>query len=244
VRIHRVYCKSVKEHNKKFIIDETQSHHLIKALRLKENDFVEVFDGVGNSAKCKIIKLSKRNCELERINKLSNDSIPNNILSAVIPFIKRSNFNFMIQKLTEIGVNKFVIYKPDLADQSIAKKDLSTMILRSSEIMISVCKQCGNNFLPEIVESNNLENALSLFDLSHNIYTFDTDATKYFNQDELDKNSSVTFITGPESGFSESEIELINKLGIKKRYLGKNILRSETAAIYVSALIKNYFGKI
>ena len=72
MRIHRVYCKSVKEHNKKFIIDETQSHHLIKALRLKENDFVEVFDGVGNSAKCKIIKLSKRNCA--NANKETADS--------------------------------------------------------------------------------------------------------------------------------------------------------------------------
>ena len=47
-----------------------------------------------------------------------------------------------------------------------------------------------------------------------------------------------------ESGFSETELELMNKSKIKKRYLGRNILRSETAAIYISALIKNHFGKI
>ena len=244
MRIHRVYCKLVSEPNNIFNIDEVQSKHLIKALRLKEDDFVEVFDGNGRSAKCKIVQITKKNCQLERISELSNAVIPKRVLTAVIPFIKKNNFNFMIQKLTEIGVNKFIIYKPDLIDQSIAKKDLRLVISKTFEIIVSVCKQCGNNYLPEILESKNLENALALINKDHSLYFFDTDAERYFNQDELDKSSSITFITGPESGFSETELELMNKSKINKRYLGKNILRSETAAIYISTLIKNHFGKI
>ena len=244
MRIHRVYCKLVSEPNNVFNIDELQSKHLIKALRLKEDDFVEVFDGYGRSAKCKIIQITKKNCQLERISKLNNDVGPKRVLTAVVPFIKKNNFNFMIQKLTEIGVNKFIIYKPDLVDQSIAKKDLRLIIAKTFEIIVSVCKQCGNNFLPEIFESKNLENALALISTGHRVYFFDTDAEEYFNQEELDKTSSIAFITGPESGFSETELELMNKSKIKKRYLGRNILRSETAAIYISTLIKNHFGKI
>ena len=244
MRIHRVYCKSVSEPNNVFNIDELQSKHLIKALRLKEDDLVEVFDGHGRSAKCKIIQITKKNCQLERISELSNDVGPKRVLTAVVPFIKKNNFNFMIQKLTEIGVNKFIIYKPDLVDQSIAKKDLRLIIAKTFEIIVSVCKQCGNNFLPEIFESKNLENALALINTGHRVYFFDTDAEEYFNQEELDKSSSIAFITGPESGFSETELELMNKSKIKKRYLGRNILRSETAAIYISTLIKNHFGKI
>ena len=244
MRIHRVYCKLVSEPNNIFNIDEVQSKHLIKALRLKEDDFVEAFDGNGRSAKCKIVQITKKNCQLERISGLSSAVIPKRVLTAVIPFIKKNNFNFMIQKLTEIGVNRFIIYKPDLADQSVAKKDLRLIIAKTFEIIISVCKQCGNNFLPEIFESKNLENALALINTGHRVYFFDTDAKEYFNQEELDKSSSITFITGPESGFSETELELMNKSKIKKRYLGRNILRSETAAIYISTLIKNHFGKI
>ena len=244
MRIHRVYCKSLSEPNNIFYIDEPQSKHLIKALRLKEDDLVEVFDGNGGSAKCKIIQITKKNCQLERISKLNIDVGPKRVLAAVIPFIKKNNFNFMIQKLTEIGVNRFIIYKPDLVDQSVAKKDLRLIIAKTFEIIISVCKQCGNNFLPEIFESKNLENALALISKGHSIYFFDTNAEEYFNQEELDKSSSIAFITGPESGFSETELELMNKSKIKKRYLGRNILRSETAAIYISTLIKNHFGKI
>ena len=244
MRIHRVYCKSLSEPNNIFYIDEPQSKHLIKALRLKEDDLVEVFDGNGRSAKCKILQITKKNCQLEKISKLNNDDGPKRVLTAVIPFIKKNNFNFMIQKLTEIGVNRFIIYKPDLVDQSVAKKDLRLIIAKTFEIIISVCKQCGNNFLPEIFESKNLENALALISTGHRVYFFDTDAEEYFNQEELDKSSSIAFITGPESGFSETELELMNKSKIKKRYLGRNILRSETAAIYISTLIKNHFGKI
>ena len=55
MRIHRVYCKSVSGPNTKFALDNIQSHHLIKALRLKEGRVVEVFDGKGSSASCEIV---------------------------------------------------------------------------------------------------------------------------------------------------------------------------------------------
>jgi len=56
----------------------------------------------------------------------------------------------MLQKMSEIGVNSFLVYKPDNIDQSVAKKDISNFVDKSKEIVISVCKQCGNNFLPSI----------------------------------------------------------------------------------------------
>ena len=96
MRIHRVYCKSVSESNKKFLIDESQSHHLIKALRIKKDSLVEIFDGKGKSAECKVIKLSRKICEVERVGILKSGISPKRILTTVIPVIKKSNFNFML----------------------------------------------------------------------------------------------------------------------------------------------------
>ena len=245
MRIHRVYCKSVSEPDKKFNIDDAQSHHLIKALRLKEDDLIEVFDGNGNSGLCKIVELSNKNCKALRVEDIKEDTPPKRKLTAVVPFIKRSNFNFMIQKLTEVGVNNFIIYKSDLSDQSIVKKDIGKIIGKIEEITISVCKQCGNNFLPSVINCISLEDAIKQIDKDNEIYTFDTEASDYFIQEELGDSLSVTVITGPESGFSQPELEIItNNKDIKKRYLGKNILRSETAPIVVSSIIRNHFGRI
>lgn len=244
MRIHRIYCKSVSKSDKRFFLDDSESNHLIKALRLKENSQVEVFDGNGNSCLCKIVKYSSKICELEKLGDLKFDHQPKNILSVVIPLIKRTNFNFMIQKLTEIGVNNFMIYKADLIDQSIAKKDLSKIIAKVNEIAVNVCKQCGNNFLPSFSYFSSLVNALKDIQSSNQIYCFDTEAESYFDQQEIG-NNSVTIITGPESGFSEKElVELTNIKEIKMRYLGENVLRAETAPIVVSSVIKNHFGRI
>ena len=124
MRIHRVYCKSLSGPNKKFKLDEPQSHHLIKALRIKQNDIVEVFDGIGGVAKCEVSELSKKNCTLTRLEDVLSDDEESNLITAIIPVIKRSNFNFMLQKMSEIGVNNFLIYRPEKIDQSVAKKDL------------------------------------------------------------------------------------------------------------------------
>ena len=137
-----------------------------------------------------------------------------------------------------------MIYKADLNDQSIAKKDLKKITAKVNEIAINVCKQCGNNLLPSFSYFSSLINALKDIQSSNQIYCFDTEAESYFDQQEIG-NNSVTIITGPESGFSQKElVELTSMQEIKMRYLGENILRAETAPIVVSSVIKNHFGRI
>ena len=55
---------------------------------------------------------------------------------AIIPYIKKENLIYSLQKLIELGVNSILIYKPDHLDQSLAKKDLSKLNLRLEEGML------------------------------------------------------------------------------------------------------------
>ena len=89
MRTHRVYCKHVSGPNAKFQIDESQSRHLIKALRLKKGYVVEVFDGDGKSASCKIIELSKKFIEVKRVEELKYDTPPKRLLVTIVPVIKK-----------------------------------------------------------------------------------------------------------------------------------------------------------
>ena len=244
MRIHRIYCKSVSEEDSNFELDQPQSSHLSKVLRLQVNDEVEVFDGNGASALCLITSIDRKMTSLKRISEIIFSDVPKVKILMIIPIIKKENLHFMVQKLTEIGISELIFYKPDLIDQSVAKKNFSRAIEKSYEIIINVCKQCGNNFLPEIEHKLNLTEAIMQPDTNDEIFSFDTEAPEYFNQYELGEDSSITIITGPESGFSDAELELIKMQNIKKRYLGQNILRAETAPIYVSSLIKNHFDKI
>ena len=243
MRIHRIYCKSVSETNSVFKIDQTQSLHLTKVLRLSVNDEVEVFDGHGSSAICKILELNRSSASLQRVSDIKIDKPPTNRLGFILPFIKKENFHFMIQKLCEIGATEFIFYKPDLIDQSIAKKDLSKIYSKSEEVIISACKQCGSNFLPITSFVSSLSDAIKKLDQSSTKYVFDLEATDIFDVSSV-KLNNIFVITGAESGFSESEINHMYEKDFSFKLLSKNILRAETAPVVIASLFQNHFDKI
>ena len=243
MRIHRIYCKSVSETNSVFKIDQAQSLHLTKVLRLVVNDEVEVFDGHGSSAICKILESNRSSASLQRVSDIKIDEPPTNRLGFILPFIKKENFHFMIQKLCEIGATEFIFYKPDLIDQSIAKKDLSKIYSKSEEVIISACKQCGTNFLPITSFVSSLSDALKKIDQSSTKYVFDVEANDNFDVSLVESNN-IFVITGAESGFSESEINHMYEKDFSFKLLSKNILRAETAPLVIASLFQNHFDKI
>jgi 16S rRNA (uracil1498-N3)-methyltransferase len=243
VRIHRIYCKSVSETNSVFKIDQVQSLHLTKVLRLAVNDEVEVFDGHGSSAICKILESNRSSVSLQRVSDIKIDKPPTNRLGFILPFIKKENFHFMLQKLCEIGATEFIFYKPDLIDQSIAKKDLSKIYSKSEEVIISACKQCGTNFLPITSFVSSLSDATKKLDQSSTKYAFDVEANDIFDVSSV-KSNNIFVITGPESGFSISEINHMYEKDFSFKLLSKNILRAETAPLVIASLFQNHFDKI
>jgi 16S rRNA (uracil1498-N3)-methyltransferase len=233
----------VSEKNSVFKIDQAQSLHLTKVLRLVVNDEVEVFDGHGSSAICKILESNRSSVSLERVSDLKTDKPPTNRLGFILPIIKKENFHFMIQKLCEIGATEFIFYKPDLIDQSIAKKDLSKIYSKSEEVIISACKQCGTNFLPITSFVSSLTDATKKLDQSSTKYAFDVEANDIFDVSSV-KSNNIFVITGPESGFSISEINHMYEKDFSFKLLSKNILRAETAPLVIASLFQNHFDKI
>ncbi len=242
VRIHRIYCKSVSANDSVFQIDQSQSIHLIKVLRLKEKDKVEVFDGFGASAICEIEELNRNLASLRRVSDLQVSQASSKKVVFVVPFIKKDNFHFMVQKLCEIGISEFIFYKPDLIDQSIAKKDTLKIYSKIEEVIIGACKQCGSNFIPSTKIATNLRDAITLIN-NMNVCVFDLSAKSSFNPAD-NSSQDVCMITGPESGFSRTEISLLNEKEFEFKLIGSNILRAETAPIVIASLIQNQFDNI
>ena len=214
-------------------------------LRLKLGNEIDVFDGKGSSAICKIIEINRSSIVLERISEVKKSNPTHPKINAILPLIKKDNLHFMLQKLTEVGVYEFIFYKPDLIDQSIAKKDSEKIINKCNEVIINACKQCGSNFIPALYYFSNLVLAANLVkDNAVKSYAFDLNAKEHFNLAEIKTDEDICMITGPESGFSEEEIKILSKKDIEIRLLKNNVLRAETAPIVISSLLQNHFGNI
>jgi 16S rRNA (uracil1498-N3)-methyltransferase len=153
---------------------------------------------------------------------------------AIFPYSKKDNLIFLIQKLIEIGINSLVIFKPDHIDQSLVKKDMSKLNEKIEEAIIHACEQSGCNFMPTVKYFNGLDDALQHATTdteSEDIFVLDTIADK-LSGDLLKSNAKmISFITGPESGFSNNERALMAQKKISNYRLGHYILRAETAPL-------------
>ena len=244
MKIHRIYCKDLSTDVNNYFLDQSQSLHASKVLRLKVGDNIEVFNGLGRSAISQIISISKNKIEIKIDSQIKEEKKNKNVLCAIVPLIKKENFYFMLQKLTELGLDKILIYKPHHLDQSLIRKNHEKIFIKSKEVLISACKQSGINFLPDLSFNKNLEYSIQELKKTYNglIYAFDLDAGQSFSQ--IDFTESACFVTGPESGFSQNELDLLKNQNIETRLIGNSILRAETAPIVISSLIQNHFGRI
>ena len=238
MKLHRVYYKEFSRTDKISIDNKSKINHLSNVLRLKEGSKLDVFDGEGNSSICKIASLEKKKIVLEQIGSIEFQQPERINLKVLMPYIKKENLFFAVQKVTEIGVSNISLFRPDNVDQSIKKKDLSKINEKALSIITQACEQNGSNIVPDFQIYENLSSAID-----HDSFSifFDLDATNDFQSIKNIKDN-ITLITGPESGFSKKEREFLNATASDNISLGKNILRAETAPITALSVIKSNLG--
>ena len=238
MRFHRVYYKEFGQADNISIDSKSKINHLRNVLRLSEGSQVELFDGKGNSCICKIVLLEKKKIALSQIEKIKFQQPEQINIRLIMPYIKKENLFFAIQKVTEIGISNISLFRPDNIDQSIKKKDLSKINEKALSIIAQACEQSGSNIVPDFetyedISSAVIQDKFTIF--------FDLDATNDF-QSIKNYDDNITLITGPESGFSKKERESLDVIANYNISLGKNILRAETSPITALSVIKSNLG--
>ena len=245
MRKPRIFCPELSAPSYK-CTNIKQIHHLAKVLRLQPNDRVELFDGHGSLANGTIQEITKAyiNFHVDDISLMQNPY--QKLYRAIIPYIKRENLIYSLQKLVELGVNSILIYKPDHLDQSLAKKDLSKLNHRLEEALISACEQSGCNHIPSINYFDGLQKCLQSTKINadfEGLFVLDTIANQSIKDHEILNLNNIGIITGPESGYSETEREIMNELGLRSLKIGHYVLRAETAPVVGLSKFHSLFGE-
>jgi len=210
-------------------LDKSQSHYVSKVMRIKENEVFSLFNNSGEW-EAKILNISKSIVEFNVTKQLRQKENTKEFWLAFSP-IKSNNFNFMIQKATELGVTKFL---PVIFERTIVRKINKE---RLEKVIIEAAEQSNRITVPIIEEPQSLKNFLSN-DLDLIFTDLNTANTKIDLTKLTTKPTCV--IIGPEGDFSEVEREEILKFnGVQPIKINENILRSETAVISALSII-NY----
>ena len=216
-----------------FSLDEIESHHISSVLRLKINDNIYLIDGGGTAYKATIGKISKGKVSGKIIDVLPGFGEPACKIDLAFGIIKPSRVQWAIEKSTECGVSNIF---PIQMDRSIKR---SFNLERYRSITKSSAKQCARSIIPNINEPQSLSEWLKrkiempIIALSQNsdINIMDLKDLLPLNCDKL------SLVIGPEGGFSDGEISLLNNYNSIFISLGNRRLRTESAVVSSISII-------
>lgn len=225
---------------KKITLPEREAKHLRDSLRMRQGEQVIVFNGVSEYLAV-LDKVTHDFVSVGIVGQMENNDAPGVTgpqITLYLSLIKLPNFELVVQKATELGAHRIV---PVIAEYSQVRASEfgAQKRTRLEKIIIDACKQAERSDIPEMTEILDAENvitapaadnALRLFctlprqtKLPVSLLTAATVELKAANQIEI-------FI-GPEGGFAAGEHKLAQENGWELVSLGKEILRTETAAI-------------
>jgi len=211
-----------------------EAHHLLRVMRTKTHEEIEVVNGYGELAIASLQKIVKDSAELKIVSISYEEPGPQIILAQAIP--RNNRLEYILEKGTELGASSFWLFPSINSEKEIFSHNQQH---RQEQILISAMKQCGRLHLasrlvkPDLLSWESIDGTLLFGDtrkqappLSHALH-------------KPIKEPLVLFI-GPESGFHPKEIQFLEeRLCAKGVSLHHNILRVDTAAIAALSVISS-----
>lgn len=251
----KFFVKTEQIENNNIIINGDDVNHIINVLRMKKGDKIRVCNqDTGDNYNAQITQYTKNevDCEIiEKINKTTESNVHITLFQGLPKFEK---MELIIQKNTEVGVNRIV---PVIMERTVVKIDekvASKKLDRWQKIAKIAAKQSMRDVIPKI------DNIIKLKDMDTT--NFDAVLVAYENEEhnklkdelqnlkqKLKSNSSnnnskdntedtlqynIAIVIGPEGGIAEKEIEMLAEKNARFVSLGKRILRTETAGLVMA----------
>jgi 16S rRNA (uracil1498-N3)-methyltransferase len=208
-------------------LEGPEAHHLTTVCRLRVGDAVCLFNGDGREYSARITSLTRRAVTLEVLGVESPERELGHHVEAAVPLPKGDRAQFLIEKLTELGVTRFVPLQT--ARSVVHPRD--TKLEKLERYVIEASKQCGRNRLLQVGPLT----AWTEYCRS------DLPALRLLGCPRGEPwsgtvSQDVVFAVGPEGGLTQEEVELASTAGWRLVGLGPRILRVETAALALAVL--------
>lgn len=215
-------------------VDESDSHHITTVMRMQLGDSVTVCDNE-NTYLCKIKTLGKK-VELEIVENIDTDPELKTNITIAHGLVRREKMEEVVRRLVELGCFKYI--PVDMKKSVVKSKDINSE--RINKIIKEASEQSQRTRLMKIdnvINDKDLINSFNDYDLVLLAHAKERENLNLFKEIKKDNINNILVIIGPESGFDESEINGFVNNGAQLISLGKRVLRTETAPLYIMAVL-------
>src|SRR5262245_18608017 len=214
----------------------SEAHHLAVVSRLRSGDVVRLFNGDGHEYPARVVDVLRRSVSLEGLGVESPARELDFRLEVAAPLPKGDRAQFLIEKLTELGVTSFV---PLRTERSVVHPR-ETRLDKLQRHVIEASKQCGRNVLLDVQPLTDWEEYSRREDLPSVRLLAQLGADPFAIGNwrfAVCNTPSFALAVGPEGGFTDEEVEQARSSGWQLVGLGPRTLRVETAAIVMAVLL-------
>lgn len=210
-----------------YTLNEEESNHCNKVLRLKQGDTVHLIDGVGGLYVGQIAETTKKAVLLNIIDKQQGFGKRNHYLHiAIAPTKNIDRIEWFLEKATEIGIDEITPIICDRSERKIVKEE------RLEKVVTSAVKQSLTAYHPKINTAIAFKDFIKQSDAEVKMIAHCIDEDNKQAISELIKpHQKYLILIGPEGDFTPKEIELALQNGYKPVTLGNTRLRTETAGL-------------
>lgn len=209
------------------ILPAEESAHAIRVLRRRVGDELEVVDGKGGLYRCRLVTDDAKGACLEIIESTALPKVWTPYITVAVAPTKHSDrMEWLVEKLTEIGVDRIVPLRCEHSERKEIKAS------RLTKIAVSAMKQSLKAVLPEIYETMPFKEFLASHNLGEKFMGYCDSATeRRLLATAYTPGADVTILIGPEGDFSPAEVDAAIASGFVPVTMGDNRLRTETAAL-------------
>ncbi len=221
-----MYLFYVPEIDQRWELDEEESQHCVRVLRLSVGDEILLTDGKGSTYQARITNPHPKHCAFEVLSSEQQvNKRPYRLHVAIAPTKNMDRIEWLVEKATEVGIDSVTFLNCRFSERKVVKTD------RVERIVVSAMKQSLKFCKPMVGEMIDFKNFVSAERPGAKFIAHCYDSGRVLLKDVLPVGEDVTLLVGPEGDFSPEEVEMAIKAGYRPVSLGSSRLRTETAGL-------------
>lgn len=223
--MHLFYTPDIV-HDGFFQLNEEESKHAIRVLRLRLNDEVWLTNGKGDLFQAQVLEDHPKRCKLQIINHIAEYNKRNyHVHMAVAPTKNNARFEWFLEKATEIGIDEIT---PILCDHS---ERNNVNIDRFNKVITAALKQSLKAYHPQLNPMQKFSDVLTTNTRGKMLLAYCKASSDDRIETVINPGDDLLIFIGPEGGFSDNEIEKAREQQVSLVSISGSRLRTETAAL-------------
>ncbi len=235
--------------NSTYELSKDDSNHIVRIMRKQKDDKVYVVFNKEIKYICTIVDNNVDKVLVTPYEQVDGSNELSTKITVAIPPLKNDKIEYLIQKLTELGVSNILLFNSERNIAKIKKDKVDSKLNRWSKIVKEAAEQSKRNLIPDITYVDSLRDLIIFSEkYNHKVVAYEKESV---NEDNINlknllhsnlNNKDVIAVFGSEGGLSENEINILTENNFDVIGLGKRILRAETAPLYFVSCVA-YFSE-